>query len=201
MAHTAGWCKECDGPVWLPHDLHPEGIVVEYDAGKRPLLRTGKPRPPEILEIKRYRAGLASELMHAGGVEEAVAVLEDLVKYTDRDVGDEEERLLDYDILSDLAYGLMRLWRLDESLAVLARMPLNTRRLDEPRQRALGLRALVHYRLGETFYSQRDRDRLYAQDPRHPLLDEIERESATGVEPITYAPRPSSAGASPSSTA
>ena len=55
MKLTAGWCRRCDKPVWLPHESHPESVIVEYDAGKRPRLPGGRPRPPELLEIKRYR--------------------------------------------------------------------------------------------------------------------------------------------------
>lgn len=166
----------------MPHDEHAGDIVVEYDAGPRPRLRPTAPRPPEILEIKRYRRDVAVELLHEGGVEEAIAVLEDLVKHVDRDVATEDERLVDYEIMADLAYGLLRAWRLDQALAVLARVPLNTRRLDEGRRRCLGLRGLAHARLGERFYAERDRDRLYAHDPRHPLLDAIDKELSVGVQ-------------------
>jgi hypothetical protein len=168
--------------------------VVEYDAGKPPRLIPGSPRQPELLEIKSFRADLANEILHAGGVEEAVAILEELVKHVDRESATDEERIVDYQILADLAYGLMRLWRLEPALAVLSRLPLNTRRLDEPRRRALGLRALVHARLGERFYAEQDRDRLYAHDALHPLLAEIDRELSVGVEATTHPVRAGSQG-------
>jgi hypothetical protein len=193
MVHNAGWCRACDAPVWLPHEEHPEAIVVQYDGGKPPRLRSTRPRAPELAEIKEYRGLLASELLEAGGVEEAVAVLEDLLKHVDRAGADQDEALLDYAIVADLAQGLIRLWRLETALAVLGRLPLNARRLDEPRRRALAYRAIAHARLGEMFYARRDRDRLYAHDPNHRMLQLVDKEIAGGVDTQTQASHPQDA--------
>lgn len=174
--NNAGWCRACGRAVWLPHEEHADSILIEYRAGKKVRIGSRRPDPLSVLDVKAYRYAVASRLMDAGGEEEAVSILEDLLPFVDREGAAEDEALLDHEILADLALGLIRLWRLDAALAVLGRAPLNARRLDPPRLRALGYRSIAQARLGELFYAKQDRERLYSYDPRHPLLDVIDEE-------------------------
>jgi hypothetical protein len=69
---------------------------------------------------------------------------------------------------------LFRLDEVEKALAVIERADLSPRHLDEGRRLCLAVRSLCYLSLRMPQAARADRDRLYAQDPQHPLMGEIE---------------------------
>jgi hypothetical protein len=174
VKYTAAWCKKCGEPVWLPHHQHRDDILVEYDGGKPQILSFKTPAPPTLAEIKKYRNDLAEQEFSHGDCGKAIAILEDLLGFVDRQEATPEEIGVDHVILANLAECLLVKGEPGKALAVLDRAPLRLRTLDDGLRRCLGLRALCYAALGIDSKARGDRDRLYAQDPKHPMLGKIE---------------------------
>ena len=188
MKNTAAWCKECDRPVWLPHEEHTEALIVEYDSGRRPFLPFRRPRHPSIVEIKQYRNRLAADKYTEGSLEEAILIFEGLLTFVGREHATYRERLLDHTVLGNLAECLMETGEFGKATAVLSRAPLESPHLDGTLKRCLGLRALCYVRMGQAELALVDHHSLYAQDARHPLLIDIEREIALSPAKIWSQP-------------
>jgi hypothetical protein len=180
MKKTAGWCRECDRAVWLPHAEHEDALMVKYDSGRRPLLPLRKPGPPSVFQIKQYRCELASDRYSEGSPQEAIIVLEGLLTFIGRESAESRERALDHTILADLAEHLMEAGEYGKAVAVLNRSSFEPARFDGAMARCLGLRGICLARTGRRAEAMDDYDRLYAQDTQHPLLGVIDREMSQG---------------------
>jgi hypothetical protein len=184
VRYTAAFCKTCGKPVWLPHREHEGDLVVRYDAGRRPLLRLRRPQPPAMTAIKRYRTDLARRAASDNDLRHAASMLEELLPYVGRASADPSERRADHVLLGMLGETLYRQGEVEKALAVIERADLAPRHLDEGRRLCLAVRALCYVSLRMPQAARADRDRLYAQDPQHPLMGEIERALETeGIPP------------------
>ena len=96
---------------------------------------------------------------------------------------------------------LFRLDEVEKALAVIERADLSPRHLDEGRRLCLGVRTLCYLALRMPQAARADRDRLYAQDPQHPLMGEIEHALEQETEGSSaVAPEDATAGRKASET-